>query len=714
MWRPIACGGALLAAAALPANAARLRAPGEDLLQVVSPPSRGTANAHPDVNVIVSFGTAKDGTPADPATFRARVRGKSLDVEPIMTGDVQSGARVVVPASLVRLGRALRNRLRLSVQGVRAAGAKGRVRDVDRLRFAAAAGANAAPSATIDASADTVALGTPITFDATGSADPDLDPLTFEWTFSDGATGSGATVEHAFVASPDATVSATVHVSDGQATSDATLALPVKIDPDPGRTPGVLRIEASDPLEFSVVALGATATRSLTIRNTDETATSQLKVRAASAGPFHVSPAALDLGPQASATLDVTFAPGVEGHADARLVLTTSASNRGAVSFIAHGYGGSANGDGPTGAGIPLFTVLGSDVTRIAPDGFPVPIDDTVGQCTLPAASGTGDACVVNGDCGAAGESCGTGPPLDATELCSDGQSIYVLSEETYSDPNPDAEIQLAGTLVRFDLDAAGTVTGREILYRTTEDTEHIACDSVGAAQGGLAYLAELRAVTPTDNCDRDEREALVSVNKGTGNARTVAGFSRLDAAAGVGECDFRDGVGRLVVSSDGVRKYAGFEVHGLWRIGPTPLAYTPDVMDRFDVHPDGSVVIAVAHDRGVTGSIDLYRLTDQQVEHGALRLASLTPCATFAVPNNSLPENPGHTVVSSVVVAPAASGPGATALVTFTSVPRFSAIDVLPPFGGLRGTVAFALPSGTTACSTQGLVSLQVRDLAR
>jgi hypothetical protein len=512
--------------------------------------------------------------------------------------------------------------------------------------------------------------------DATGSADPDLDPLHVQWTFSDGATGSEATVEHAFVASPDATVSATVRVSDGQATSDATLVLPVKIDPDPGRTPGVLRIEASDPLEFSAVALGATATRSLTIRNTDETATSQLKVRAASAGPFHVSPAALDLGPQASATLDVTFAPGVEGHADARLVLTTSASNRGAVSFIAHGYGGSANGDGPTGAGIPLFTVLGSDVTRIA-RRFPVPIDDTV-NVTL-AASGTGDA-VVNGDNGAAG---GTAARANRSIQPSsgDGQSICAMGRPTRS--NQDAEIQLpAHSLQRPRCSGHGD--GTEISPHD-RDTEHIACDSIGAAQGGLAYLAELRAVTPTDNCDRDEREALVSVNKGTGNARTVAGFSRLDAAAGVGECDFRDGVGRLVVSSDGVRKYAGFEVHGLWRIGPTPLAYTPDVMDRFDVHPDGSVVIAVAHDRGVTGSIDLYRLTDQQVEHGALRLASLTPCATFAVPNNSLPENPGHTVVSSVVVAPAASGPGATALVTFTSVPRFSAIDVLPPFGGLR-----------------------------
>lgn len=714
MWRPFVSGVAFVTVAALPAHAARLRSPGEDLLQVVSPPSRGTANAHPDVNVVVSFGTAKDGTPADPTTFKARVRGKSLDVTPIMTGDVQTGARAVLPAALVRLGRAFRNRLRLSVQGVRSGGAKGRVRDVDRVRFAAASGANAAPTATVDASTATVSIGTPVTFDATGSSDPDIDPLTFEWSFSDGTTASGPTVAHAFSGSSEVEVSATVHVSDGQATSDATLALPVKIDPDPGRTPGVLRIEATDALEFSVVALGATATRSLTIRNTDDAATSQLKVSAAAGGPFHASPATLDLGPQESATLDVTFAPTVEGHANARLVLTTSASNRGAVTLVAHGYGGTANGDGPTGAGIPIFAVVGSDVTRIAPDGFRMPIDDTAGQCALPTSAGTGDACMVNGDCGAAGESCGAGQPLDVSELCSDGQSIFVLSEETYSDPNVDAEIPLAGTLARFDLDAAGTVTGREVLSRTTEDTEHIACDGVGADQGGLVYVSELRAVSPTANCDRDERETLVSVNKGTGNARAVSGFARIDAAAGVGECDFRDGVARLIVSPDGVRKYAGFDVHGLWRIGPTPLPYTPDVSDRFDVHPDGSVVIAVGHDRGVTGSIDLYRLTDEEVEHGALRLASISPCASFVVPNNSLPENPARTIVTSAVVAPAASGNGATALVTFGSVPKFSAIDVLPPTGGLRGTVAFALPSGTTSCSAQGIVSLQFRDLAR
>jgi hypothetical protein len=715
MWRRLTRVAALVVLAAAPARAAHLRSPGEDLVQVVSPPSRGTANAHPDVNVVVSFGTAKDGTPADPTTFRARVRGKSLDVTPIMTGGVQTGARAVLPAALVRLGRALRNRVRLSVQGVRAAGEKGRViRDIDRLRFGAVSGTNTPPTASADADADIVVLGTPVTFDASGSSDPDVDPLTFTWSFSDGTTADGATVAHTWAQSADPTVSATVHVSDGQATTDATLTLPVKVETDPGRTPGILRIEATDPLEFSVVATGATATRTLTIRNADDTPTSQLKVTAAIGAPFQVAPETLDLGPSGSATLTITFAPGVEGHADTRLVLTASASNRGAVSFIAHGYGGTGGGDGPTYATTPILSSLGSDLTRIAPDGGSVLLDDSTGQCAPAGGAGTGDVCVASGDCATSGEVCGPGGPVDITELCSDGQSVFLISEETFTDPRDNPDTVLSGTLLRLDLDASGTVTGREVLYRTTEDTEHLACDGVAGGQGGLVYVSEVRAVNGGDTCDRDDRDALVSINKSTGSARAVPGFARIDAAAGVGDCDFRDGVDRLIVSPDGGKKYAGFEVHGLYRIGPTPIPYTPDVSDRFDVHPDGSVVIGVAHDRGVTGSIDLYRMNDQEVEHGALPLASLTPCASFTLPNDSVPNNQARTVVGSVVVVPAASGDGAIALVTFFVSPQYSAFDVLPPFGSLRGTAAFALPSGTTACATKGLVSLQARDLSR
>ena len=113
-------------------------------------------------------------------------------------------------------------------------------------------------------------------------------------------------------------------------------------------------------------------------------------------------------------------------------------------------------------------------------------------------------------------------------------------------------------------------------------------------------------------------------------------------------------------------------------------------------------------------GSIDLYRVTADQVEHGALPLSSLAPCATYTVPNNAA-GGPARTLPTSITLGPAsAPGAGATALATFSSGPRTPATDVLPPFGDLRGTVAFSLPSGTTSCSVASVVSLQATPLAR
>jgi hypothetical protein len=311
---------------------------------------------------------------------------------------------------------------------------------------------------------------------------------------------------------------------------------------------------------------------------------------------------------------------------------------------------------------------------------------------------------------------CGGTPfALDLTELCSDDRGLFVLAEDTFTDRRTEPDTELSGTLARFDLDASGTVSGKRILYRTTEETTHLACDGFLAGSGGLVYLAEFRNVVESPSCGRDERDALVTVNKATGNARTASGFSRLDEAVGQAECDIRDGVEQLEVSSDGTKKYAGFDLHGLWRIGPTPLAFTPDVHDRFGVHPDASVAFAIAHDRGATASIDLYRLTEAQVEHGALPVTALAPCGSFTVPNDASASDPTITLVTSMVIAPSTpGGADATALVTFRTRVTRPALDLLPPFGDLRGTVAFSLPARTETCSLLGLVTLRANDLAR
>ena len=59
-----------------------------------------------------------------------------------------------------------------------------------------------------------------VAFDGTGSSDPDGDPLTYQWTFGDGATAAGASPTHAYAAAGGYTVALTV--SDGSATATST------------------------------------------------------------------------------------------------------------------------------------------------------------------------------------------------------------------------------------------------------------------------------------------------------------------------------------------------------------------------------------------------------------------------------------------------------------------------------------------------------------
>ena len=59
-----------------------------------------------------------------------------------------------------------------------------------------------------------------VTFDATGSSDPDADSLTFTWNFGDGNTGTGLTAKHTYASPGDFTI--TLTVSDGQHEAEAT------------------------------------------------------------------------------------------------------------------------------------------------------------------------------------------------------------------------------------------------------------------------------------------------------------------------------------------------------------------------------------------------------------------------------------------------------------------------------------------------------------
>jgi hypothetical protein len=108
---------ALLAAGASHAGARRNQHDG--LLRVVAPVHKGTAIAHPHVNVIVVFGTTADGVPADPSTFKAKLAGADVTrlFEPFQSEtDGSEGMRARVDAPLLRLGG--RNKLRLQVRSL--------------------------------------------------------------------------------------------------------------------------------------------------------------------------------------------------------------------------------------------------------------------------------------------------------------------------------------------------------------------------------------------------------------------------------------------------------------------------------------------------------------------------------------------------------------------------------------------------------------------
>ena len=95
-------------------------------------------------------------------------------------------------------------------------------------------GSNSPPTATMSTDpSGTVKAGSPITFSAAGSSDPDGDSLTFEWDFGDGNTGTGLTTSHTYV-QPGEYV---VRLAVGDGTHETTVSEAINVLDSSAREP---------------------------------------------------------------------------------------------------------------------------------------------------------------------------------------------------------------------------------------------------------------------------------------------------------------------------------------------------------------------------------------------------------------------------------------------------------------------------------------------
>ena len=99
---------------------------------------------------------------------------------------------------------------------------------VRRIRYTGSS--NRSPDANIMVQDTTVRVGETVSFDGTGSSDPDGDALTYKWNFGDGGTSTAKSIQHAFATNGEFAVTLTVADTNGQ-TDQAAVKIVVGTPP---------------------------------------------------------------------------------------------------------------------------------------------------------------------------------------------------------------------------------------------------------------------------------------------------------------------------------------------------------------------------------------------------------------------------------------------------------------------------------------------------
>jgi PKD domain len=92
---------------------------------------------------------------------------------------------------------------------------------------------NQAPTASFTMSPNPAQSGQAVSFDGSGSSDPEGTTLTFHWDFGDGATGSGATIQHTYSTGVTTTFTVTLTVTDN-ASGVGSTSHTLQVTPVPG------------------------------------------------------------------------------------------------------------------------------------------------------------------------------------------------------------------------------------------------------------------------------------------------------------------------------------------------------------------------------------------------------------------------------------------------------------------------------------------------